>query len=132
MCNSILSGLKSFYGIVCCFILLLVIGCNSSDSSKADSIKNNFVLEKMNKAKKPQSHIPSIRQYALNNFDGLSDSEYQLIQTTNPEITSDTNTMEYSFAWKLPDNGGYIEVLATPPPACYPMAVYRRHRVSFE
>ncbi len=134
--------------VLICLLLSLVFaiaGCNTDnsntlpDKNKQVTKKKNSsyqfklktMLGEMNAAKKPQNHINSIRRYALDNFSNLTKEEYNLITKTKPRIYKDNNTLEYSFAWKLPDNKGCLQVLATPPPDCTPIAVFRRNEVYF-
>ncbi len=102
---------------------------NGSQNEASEQI--NAIVEKMNAAENPKNHIGNIRTYALNNFNNLSSEELKLIQTSKPKIYNDDNTMEYCFAWILPNGGGCLEVVATPPPECTPIAVFRRDRVYF-
>ena len=89
------------------------------------------MVQKMDAEKNPGNHISSVRSYALNNFSNLTKNEIKLIQSSNPKIYHDSNTMEYCYVWTLPNSGGCIEVVATPPPMCTPIAVFRRDRVYY-
>ena len=104
---------------------------NNRAETGAVRVHLNDMLQKMDAKKNPGNHINDIRSYALNNFTSLSKTELNLIQSSNPKIYHDSNTMEYCYVWFLPDKGGCLEVVATPPPMCTPVAVFRRDRVYY-
>jgi hypothetical protein len=121
--------------------LLLFAACSSvqedgqsiqgNNDMQDASVQISTMVQKMNAEKNPQNHINSIRRYALDNFNNLTKEEFELIRSSNPRIYNDDTTLEYCFVWAKPDNGGCLEVVATPPPECTPIAVFRRDRVYF-
>ena len=123
--------------------LLLSIGCTTDDSDTINQQKSDKaetgathaylseMIHEMNAEKNPQNHINNIRSYALDNFNNLTDEEFSLIQSSSSKIYKNSNTLEYCFVWTLPKNTGCLEVVATPPPACMPIAVFKRDRVYF-
>ena len=141
MFNIIISLIKTRFVIVASLLLFTacstvsqkqVISSPQESSSQPDaSVHINTMIQKMDADKNPKSHIGSIRMYALDNFSNLTNEELMLIQKTNPKIYNNNNTLEYCFVWTLPNNGGCLEVVATPPPSCMPIAVFRRDRVYF-
>jgi len=70
-----------------------------------------------------------MRSFALEKVDDLSDSERQALTVLHPEITSNYDQTQLSFAWKVSE-GSYIEVLSTPAP-CIPMTAFRTSQVKF-
>ena len=123
--------------------LLLSIGCTTDDSDTINQQKSDKaetgathaylseMIHEMNAEKNPQNHINNIRSYALENFNRLTSEEVKLIRHSNPKIYKSSTTLEYCFVWFLSNNGGCLEVVATPPPTCTPVAVFRRDRVYF-
>ena len=122
--------------------LLLITSCSTVSQEKAPANQKNFnksnaavqintFIQKMDAAKKPESHYGDIRTYALNNFNYLSDKEVKLIQSSDPKVFKNNNTLEYCFVWTLPNKDGCLEVVATPPPEYMPIATFRRDRVYY-
>ena len=118
---------------------LLFTACSSiyNDNKPSKTEKDaayaclNDVIQEMNAEKNPKNHINDIRRYALENFNNLTEKEIKLIQDSAPKIYENNDSLEYCFAWILPDNQGCLEVIATPPPNCIPFATFRRDSVYF-
>ena len=130
------------YQFIIVVSLLLFTACTSkyskNDQRKTKQSETNTehvylsaMIQKMSADKNPENHINSIRSYALENFNNLTNEELKLIQYSNPKIYKSSNALEYCFVWSLSNNGGCLEVVATPPPSCTPVAVFRRDRVYF-
>jgi hypothetical protein len=130
------------YQFIIVVSLLLFTACTSkypkNDQRKANQSETNTehvylsaMIHKMSADKNPLNHINSIRSYALENFNSLTNEELKLIQNSNPKIYKSSTALEYCFVWFLSNNGGCLEVVATPPPTCTPVAVFRRDRVYF-
>ena len=77
----------------------------------------------------PLVFINAMRSFALEKVDDLSDSERQALTVHHPEITTNSDQTQLSFAWKVSE-GSYIEVLSTPAP-CIPMTAFRTSQVKF-
>ena len=130
--------------IAAAFSLFLFAGCASTSSqpehgklTKGAPGESGLTgawdaeFKRMDAKKDPRRYINDMRDYALNNLNNLTDGECDLIKKTIPKIHENKNTMEFCYYWILPDNGGVLEVVATPPPDPDPIAAFRRDRVYY-
>jgi hypothetical protein len=77
----------------------------------------------------PLTFINQMRSFALESIDDVSDAERQILAAHPPEITTNHDQTQLSFAWKVSE-GSYIQVLSTPAP-CIPMTAFRTKQVKF-
>ncbi len=108
--------------------ILAVSGCSSTPK------EDPFVKEmkqKFAEMNDPRSSIGKARQYVAEELTDASDAELDLVNSTDPVISHSADESQYSFTWKGKKGDGNIEVLATPPPCCEPVAVFRVNRTYY-
>ena len=108
--------------------ILAVTGCSSTPK------EDPFVQEMKQKFKEmndPRSSIGKARQYVSEELYDVSDAELDFINNSEPVIVHSIDESQYSFTWKGKKGEGNIEVLATPPPFCEPVAVFRVNRTYY-
>ncbi len=102
-------------------LIILFSSCSSKKSgSYFSSADSDVEFAKLFPQDNPANHISSVRQYVQENCNNLSADDLLIVQDTNPRIVNNTEKMEYSFYWVLPNGKGIIEVITTPPPQCAP------------
>jgi len=126
--------------LACCLILsaagLLTGGCQCFQSSQNTADAQNKkevdgIQKKLNDALNPRAAIPSVREYALEKMEDLTDAEEKTITTTEPKISANYEQTEYSYVWKVDDHKKkFIEVLTTPAPFM-PIGAFRVNRTYY-
>jgi hypothetical protein len=106
---------------------LLLSGCAADGGAVRDDLRKTQQM--MEAQADPRTFVDEMRRYALEKLDDLSGEEAQIIKTNPPEIDSNYDKTQFSFAWKG-SGDSYIEVLSTPPP-CIPMTVFRTRQVKY-
>jgi hypothetical protein len=119
--------LKNFAGLLAAVSTLLLLGCAAAGSPVMDDLKQTQQL--IEAQGDPRTFVDEMRRYALENIDGLSDKEAQIITSNPPEINRNYDETQFSFAWRVSEDY-YIEVLSTPPP-CSPTIVLRTRHVKY-
>jgi hypothetical protein len=106
---------------------LLLSGCIVDRSAARDDLMKTRQM--MVAQADPRTFVDEMRGFALERLDDLSDKETQIINSNPPEIESNYDKTQFSFAWKVSEDH-YIEVLSTPPP-CIPMTAFRTRQVKY-
>ena len=125
--RSFFFSLKNFAGFVVVLSTLLLSGCIVDRSAARDDLMKTRQM--MVAQADPRTFVDEMRGFALERLDDLSDKETQIINTNPPEIESNYDQTQFSFAWKVSEDH-YIEVLSTPPP-CIPMTAFRTRQVKY-
>jgi hypothetical protein len=122
-----LSFLRDAPGWFAALSMLFVSGCLLYGAPVREDLAR--VRLEMKSQSDPLTFINQMRSFALESIDNLSDAERQILAAHPPEITTNHDETQLSFAWKV-SSGSYIEVLSTPAP-CIPMTAFRTRQVKF-
>jgi hypothetical protein len=120
-------SLKNFAGLLVALSTLLLSSCAMDGGPVIDDLKKTQQL--MEAQGDPRTFVDEMRRYALEKLVDLSNKEAQIINTNTPEINSNYDETQFSFAWKVSEDY-YIEVLSTPAP-CIPISAFRTKQVKY-
>jgi hypothetical protein len=121
------SSLKNFAGLLAAFSTLLLSGCATDEGPVMDDLRST--QQAMEAQGVPRTFVGEMRRYAMEKLNDLSESEAQFINTHPPDIASNYDQTQVSFAWKVSEDY-YVEVLSTPAP-CIPIRVFRTKEVTY-
>ena len=122
-----LSILRDAPGWFAALAMLFVSGCLLYGAPVREDLAR--VRLEMKSQGDPLTFINQMRSFALESIDDVSDTERQTLAAHSPEITTNYDQTQLSFAWKVSE-GSYIQVLSTPAP-CIPMTAFRTKQVKF-
>ena len=122
-----LSILRDAPGWFAALAMLFVSGCLLYGAPVREDLTR--VRLEMKSQGDPLTFINQMRSFALESIDDVSDTERQTLAAHSPEITTNYDQTQLSFAWKVSE-GSYIQVLSTPAP-CIPMTAFRTKQVKF-
>jgi hypothetical protein len=122
-----ISDYRTMRSLVVKLAMLIMAGCVLSCAPVREDLARGREL--MKSQYDPITFINTMRNFALDKLEDLSDHERRILVSQPPEITTNAEETQLAFAWKLPE-ASYIEVLSTPPP-CIPMTVFRTRQVKF-
>ena len=122
-----LSILRDAPGWFAALAMLFVSGCLLYGAPVREDLTR--VRLEMKSQGDPLTFVNEMRSFALESIDDVSDTERQTLAAHSPEITTNYDQTQLSFAWKVSE-GSYIQVLSTPAP-CIPMTAFRTKQVKF-
>ena len=122
-----LSILRDAPGWFAALSMLFVSGCLLYGAPVREDLTR--VRLEMKSQGDPLTFVNEMRSFALESIDDVSDTERQTLAAHSPEITTNYDQTQLSFAWKVSE-GSYIQVLSTPAP-CIPMTAFRTKQVKF-
>ncbi len=110
---------------------LAFAGCQSNDAAtqkEMDDLSKKITRE-IKERHDPKFAVATIRKFAVESLNDITDAEEDFIMANEPEITSNFDNSMYAFVWKF-EKHRMIEVLTSDAPFS-PLAVYRVSRVYF-